>query len=193
MNVGVRYAKNRFDLEACFDLRREAEDWLAQRGIEQWTNHHTGRAGLTTAYEHGTLYVATSENRIVGCFSIAGPDFDFWTSEEARFPAKYLYKLIITQGFRGTGLGDALIDYACQRSHQLGARALRMDCWKTNTGLQKYYLDRGFEHLTTRTAPGRSSGWLAQRDVRHRTNPPGVTITPEPDLTRPGDQGKHRN
>jgi len=44
-----------------------------------------------------------------------------------------------------------------------GAESLRLDCWKTNLGLHKYYLQHGFDHLGTRDAPGHPSGALFER------------------------------
>src|SRR5690606_15645478 len=100
----------------------------------------------------------------------------FWTPAEATQPALYGYKIMISPERRGTGLGDALLDWMCERAEQVGAKWLRIDCWKTNTQLHSYFERRGFEHYDTRTAPGRNSGWLAQRDVQVRTAPSDLAI-----------------
>jgi GNAT superfamily N-acetyltransferase len=167
----IRFATSTNDLERCFELRAEAEAWLAAAGIDQWTDPQVGREAIREAYDDGTLYVVTDgagDAEIVACCSLGGPDADFWHPWEQVQPALYLYKLIITRAHAGKGLGDAILDWACHRAHQVGAKWLRLDCWRDNTSLQVHYLARGFTHVDTRTAPGRSSGWLAQRDVHSR-------------------------
>ncbi|HET6711330.1 GNAT family N-acetyltransferase, partial [Amycolatopsis sp.] len=173
----VRFATSENDLECCYRLRAEAERWLAANSVEQWTNPQTGRTAIRAAYDAGALYVfADDAGDIVACCSLSGPDPDFWRPWERTEPAIYLYKLIIARSHAGLGLGDAILDWACHRAHQAGAKWLRLDCWKDNTTLQDYYLDRGFTHLDTRTAVGRNSGWLAQRDVHHRTGDQSVVL-----------------
>lgn len=159
------------DLPAVFELRRAAETWLAAAGIEQWKNTETGRAALRRFCANRTLRVVTDPaGHIVACFALDGPDQDFWTPEEAAEPASYLYKLIVSRAHKGRGLGDAILNHACRTAAADGAKWVRMDCWRTNRRLQQYYLDRGFEHIDTRVAPDRNSGWLAQRPTWFMTS-----------------------
>ena len=114
--------------------------------------------------------ISTHAGDVVGCFALSGADQDFWTPEEAAEDALYIYKIMIRPDRRGSGLGEALLDYATDLAEQMMDVQLRVDCWQTNTGLHQYFLDRGFEHVDTRTAEGRNSGWLAQRHVSLRCN-----------------------
>ena len=75
--------------------------------------------------------------------------------QRAGRPATYLYKFMLDASARGTGLGDALLNWACERAAGQGDRWLRLDCWRSNAALHDYYLRRGFRHVDTRTAPGR--------------------------------------
>lgn len=154
------------DLGAVVKLRADAESWLQAAGIEQWTVHATGEENIRESIARGSTYVVTNgAGDVVGSFALDDVDLDFWTPTEAAQPALYLYKFMLDHPRRGGGLGDALLDWCCGRAEQVGARWLRLDCWKTNEGLHKYYEARGFARVGTRTAEGRKSGALFERSV----------------------------
>lgn len=194
----VRHASSEEDLSACLDLRAETAQWLADQGIDQWEVFETGRRVLAKAYADGTLYVIEDEcddpkvvygrREIVGCLRLDGPDQDFWDPWECAQPALYLYKFMITNGHRGSGLGDAVLDWASHRARECGAKWLRMDCRKDNTALQRYYLDRGFRNVGLRAHPGRDSGWLGERDVHVRTGRDDIRIVDETQVHVPGQR-----
>lgn len=152
------------DAETVLRLRRYAETWLRAAGIDQWTSPAKGDAAIRRQLIAGTSFIVSDETgTAVGSLCLDGPDRDFWTEQEARQPASYLYKFMLGPEARGTGLGDALLNWACERGARQGDRWLRLDCWRSNTALHDYYLRRGFRHVDTRTAPGRQSGALFER------------------------------
>lgn len=172
----VRYAGDA-DLDRVLALRRHAETWLHAAGIDQWTVRSTGERNIRQQIADGTTFVVTTgAGDVIGSLALDAADLDFWTPTEANQPALYLYKFIISSERRGRGLGDALLNWACTRAAIAGARWLRLDCWKTNPGLHKYYLDRGFRQVDVRDTPGRQSGALFERPVD--------TILPVPDDDR---------
>lgn len=157
------------DVDAVVSLRRHAEDWLREAGIEQWTRSAYGARVIEGWIGAGsTFVVSTDDGEIIGSLSLDAGDPDFWTDDELKAPACYLYKFIIRSDHRGTGLGDVLLDWSCYRTELAGNLWLRLDCWRDNTGLHKYYLDRGFHYLTTRTHPVRMSGALFERPAELR-------------------------
>lgn len=166
------------ELDALFELRRLAEQSFRAAGLDQWHDTEEGRRVIRKWVERDEMNViSTHAGDIVGCFALSGADLDFWTPEEAAQPALYVYKIIIRPDRRGTGIGDALLDYSAALAEQMGRLWLRVDCWQTNTGLHQYFLDRGFRHFGTRSAEGRNSGWLAQRPVEQRSCLSGVELT----------------
>ena len=173
----VRPAKN-YDLDALFDLRRLAEQTFRNAGLDQWHDSEEGRRVIRKWVDRDEMNVVTThEGSIIACFALSGPDQDFWTPEEAAEDALYIYKIIIRPDRKGSGVGEAILDYATDLAEQMMDVQLRVDCWQTNSGLHQYFLDRGFEHVDTRTAHGRNSGWLAQRHVSLRCNDGRVTLT----------------
>lgn len=152
------------DAGTVFRLRRHAEQWLHAAGIDQWTSPAKGDAAIRRQLAAGTSFIVSDESGApVGSLCLEGPDLDFWTEQEASEPATYLYKFMLDGSARGTGLGDALLNWACERAAGQGDRWLRLDCWRSNAALHDYYLRRGFRHVDTRTAPGRQSGALFER------------------------------
>jgi ribosomal protein S18 acetylase RimI-like enzyme len=165
------------DLDTLIGLRRYAESWLHTASIQQWTDHARGaaviRAGITDAT---TRVVLDDQGAIVASLTLSGPDPDFWTPADDPDSALYLYKFMIGPKGRGTGLGDALLDWACTQAQHRGKTWLRLDCWRTNTRLQAYYARRGFTLLRIVPVPGRDSGALMQRPATLHTSFSPITL-----------------
>lgn len=167
----IRYARPA-DVEHVIRLRAHAENWLRTAGIEQWTVSATGERNIREAIQAGTTYVVTTgAGDIVASLTLGTADLDFWTPAEAAQPALYLYKFMIRSDRRGGGLGDALLDWCCDRADMVGALWLRCDCWRSNTKLHDFYLRRGFRQVDVREAPGRKSGALFERPAETRLAP----------------------
>jgi GNAT superfamily N-acetyltransferase len=168
-------------------LRTHAEHWLANAGIEQWTASAVGEKSIRAHIERGSTYIVRDEDQIVcATFTLDGGDRDFWTEEELAEPAVYLYKFIVHSAYRGTGLGEALMNWICRRADAAGARLLRLDCWRTNEGLHAYYLNRGFRQVDVRSAYGRKSGALFERDTTIQTpTSPGTQLIDLTDESTP--------
>lgn len=169
MTLHIRLA-DEHDVESVSALRIEAEDRLHMAGIDQWHNRERGLRNLREGIEAGETFVVTDDQEeVVATLTLSGPDPDWWHEGDDPEAALYLYKLIIGDAWRGTGLGDELLDWACDQAESQGKRFVRLDCWRTNTALQRYYLARGFRHIRTETAPERGSGALFERPVTTRT------------------------
>lgn len=164
----LRLATDR-DFSAVMRLRIHAEQWLAAAGIEQWTDRVVGEQIIRRHLARGvTFVVESSDSEVIASFALDDGDPAFWTPEELGEPAAYLYKFMIDSRYRGTGLGDVLLDWACRRAAADGAAVLRLDCWKTNLGLQKYYLRHGFTYLGVRDVRGNPSGALFERPAERQ-------------------------
>jgi ribosomal protein S18 acetylase RimI-like enzyme len=151
------------DVPAMVGLRREAEDWLAARGIEQWTQKWTsvGDEKLARAARQRRAWVVDNNDAVAATVTLGGPDEDLWQIEDG--PALYLYKLMVARAHAGTGIGAAILDWACDRAARHGYPVLRLDIWPNNHGLAAYYQRHGFQHVRTVTVPGRDTGALFER------------------------------
>lgn len=151
------------DVPAMTGLRREAERWLASRGITQWTRRWETVAveKLQRATGQRRAWVVEVDGTVGATVTLGGPDEDLWRIADG--PALYLYKLIVARRHAGLGIGAMLCDWACDQAALHGYPALRLDVWHTNTRLIEYYSSQGFTHIRTELVPGRDTGALFER------------------------------
>lgn len=169
------------DVPDLMALRTEAEGWLPSLGTDQWSDPETGGRALAkwqaTIDDGRTWVILDSLGSTVGTVSRGPADRDFWHDEDRPETAFYLYKLITARSVAGMGLGSIVLDWACRVASAEGREWLRIDCWRTNTGLQLYYERLGFKHVRTEAPSHRRSGWLAQRSTSFLTNPDSPLLT----------------
>ncbi|MDJ0465985.1 GNAT family N-acetyltransferase [Streptomyces sp. H27-C3] len=155
------------DVDALMALRTEAEGWLSSVGTDQWSHSEIAGRALErwrATIDDGRSWVVTDDQGAVVATVSRGPaDPDFWRASDQPESAFYLYKLIVARSASGNGLGDRILAWADDVAAAEGRTWVRIDCWRTNHGLQKYYVDRGFEYIRTESPSHRKSGWLAQR------------------------------
>ncbi|MFC8511127.1 GNAT family N-acetyltransferase [Streptomyces sp. NPDC057411] len=156
------------DVPVLMSLRTEAEDWLQAQGSDQWSDRQTGQAAISkwhAAIEEGRTWLIRDDARdvTVGTVSRGPADRDFWKDSDQPESGLYLYKLIISRSAAGLGIGSLVIDWAARLAALEGRAWVRLDCWRTATGLQQYYERLGFEHVRTESPAHRKSGWLGQR------------------------------
>lgn len=173
------------DVPALLALRTEAEGWLRTKGTDQWSDPETGERAIgkwRASIDEGRAWVVVDEGeRVLATVSRGPVDRDFWTDEDHPESALYLYKLIVAREASGRRLGTRVIDWMSRLAALEGRSWVRIDTWRTNTGLHAYYERLGFRHVRTEAPEHRLSGWLAQR-------PAGALALPE-DLLPVGVDG----
>jgi GNAT superfamily N-acetyltransferase len=78
--------------------------------------------------------------------------------------------MIVARYHAGRGLGDELMSWVEQFAGALGYDHVRLDCYRSNTGLHAYYKAHGWTHVRTVDAPWRPSGALFQRPALRSTS-----------------------
>lgn len=155
------------DSNALMKLRIEAEEWLASAGIDQWRSPGFRDRALAKwqvdITEGRTWVVPDADGELLGTITLARPDADFWTRADSPDSAVYVAKLITARSAAGQRLGGRLLDWAGGVARDQRLPWVRLDVWRDNVRLQRYYLDEGFEHVRTEAPPHRLSGWMAQR------------------------------
>ncbi|MFJ5026103.1 GNAT family N-acetyltransferase [Streptomyces goshikiensis] len=161
-------------------LRTEAEQWLADAGVDQWRDSATRTRALAkweADIHAGRTYVVQDEqDTVLGTVTLALPDVDFWRTPDAPDDAFYVGKLITARAAKGTKLGGRILDWVGRRAAAAERSFVRLDVWRTNGALQDYYLAEGFTHVRTEAPAHRLSGWMAQR-------PAGLAMHPSAPLT----------
>ncbi|MFJ5032091.1 GNAT family N-acetyltransferase [Streptomyces sp. NPDC088560] len=155
------------DVPALLALRTEAEGWLRTKGTDQWSDPETGDRAISkwrASIDEGRAWVVVGEHdEVLATVSRGSVDRDFWTDDDRPETALYLYKLIVAREASGRQLGTRVIDWMSRLAALEGRTWVRIDTWRTNTGLHAYYERLGFQHVRTEAPSHRLSGWLAQR------------------------------
>ncbi|MER7189277.1 GNAT family N-acetyltransferase [Streptomyces flaveolus] len=144
-------------------LLREASAWLASRNIDQWQYPpHSDR--ITAALEQGVCFLAFEGNEPIATIQVDDfADPEFWAPDDEPTAALYVHRMAVRRAAAGTGVGSVLLDWAAERAAAQGKRWLRLDAWKDNQGLHRFYKSAGFTLLRIVDLPHRRSGALFQR------------------------------
>lgn len=163
------------DLPALEALYEQAQHWLTGKGLDQWQPpaDDTGQLrerisrGITRAIERGTCYVAEQGPSIVGTITVDEyADPEFWNEQDDPASALYVHRMIIARSASGQCLGGQLLDWAARHAEQCGKKWIRLDAWRTNGDLQRYYRSEGMTLVRVVSLDHRGSGALFQRAVR---------------------------
>ncbi|MGW0432575.1 GNAT family N-acetyltransferase [Micromonospora sp. NPDC003197] len=146
-------------------LLTDASGWLASRGINQW-REPPRRAKILAAIARGECFLAQTDGVVVGTITIDDlADSDFWTDDDLPAAALYVHRMAVVRTAAGRGLGGIMLDWAAARARETGKSWLRLDAWKTNLALHRYYRGQGFALLRVVDLPHRQSGALFQRST----------------------------
>jgi ribosomal protein S18 acetylase RimI-like enzyme len=147
--------------------RQQAADWLRGLGIDQWSNAFP-QEHILASIQAGTVYLVMDGSTPAATLTLdTEPEPDLWTDAELQEPCMHLHKVIVSREYAGQGLGSRLVDWASDRTAQSGGTWVRINVWSTNTGLQAYWTQQGFQHVRTVAGGGVGgagvAGWLGQR------------------------------
>ncbi|WP_219467420.1 GNAT family N-acetyltransferase [Nonomuraea rhizosphaerae] len=175
------------DLPGVLRLLADTSEWLHSQGVRQWPRGGFGPERIEPLIAERVLYLVDDELRYLELDDAAPPvatiavdghaDPEFWRPGDDPGDALYVHKLAVARPWSGSGLGDALLDWAGAMAYDQGRTWLRLDCAKANQRLQAYYSKHRFRHLRTVDLPHRSSGALFQRPAE------GALTTAFRDLT----------
>lgn len=153
------------ELDIVESLLIEVSEWLASRGIDQW-QYPPHRDRIRHALARGEVFLAIQDDRPVGTLQLDDyADPEFWTTDDQPEKALYIHRMAVTRSAAGQGIGSMMLDWAAQRAAGSGKPQLRLDAWKTNPGLHRYYRGEGFQLVRLVNLPHRRSGALFQRRV----------------------------
>lgn len=140
----------------------EASAWLAEIGQDQW-QYPARVERIAASIAAGDCWLAFQDGPVATITLDGHADPDFWTPADDPASALYVHRMIVRRPAAGAGLGAGLLDWAAARSVRAGRRWVRLDCWKTNQPLRRWYEAQGFVLVRVVDLPHRGSGALYQR------------------------------
>lgn len=135
---------------------------LHRRGVEQWLDGF-GPDRLGPPVQAGYTWLAEGAGTRLAVATITLTpelDPDFWTEAERAGPALQVSKLATAPWAAGAGIGAAVLRWAMDRAARMEVPVVRLDVWRTNSALQRWYQEQGFDYVRTETVMGRNSGAL---------------------------------
>ncbi|MCD9903008.1 GNAT family N-acetyltransferase [Streptomyces sp. MT29] len=153
------------ELETVEALLREASAWLASRGIDQW-QYPPHRDRIVEALKLGVCFLAFEDGNPVATIQVDDcADPEFWPPEDRPDAALYVHRMAVSRAASGAGIGNLLLDWATERAAAQDKRWLRLDAWKDNKGLHRFYKNAGFTLVRIIDLPHRRSGALFERST----------------------------
>ncbi|MFI7680359.1 GNAT family N-acetyltransferase [Actinophytocola sp. NPDC049390] len=153
------------DVGVVADMWVRAAAALADVGLDQW-QYPVKLDNIRAAIAAKTCWlVRDPAETVVGTITVdRNADPAMWLPEDHPDEALYLHRMVTEPAAKGIELGSALIDWAARRAIEVGCKWIRLDAWRSNPGLWRYYADRGFELVRVVPDPS-GSGACFQRDA----------------------------
>ncbi|SFT43602.1 Acetyltransferase (GNAT) family protein [Actinopolyspora lacussalsi subsp. righensis] len=127
-------------------LRRQLEDWLYDRGIEQWPRGEVSFDRIASEVERAEWRrVRLPDLGVVAAMRVLWSDPDFWGADPT--PAIYVHGLMVDRSMARTGMGTFLLESAAEIGRAAGLHTFRLDCAESNATLRSYYGARGFHEV----------------------------------------------
>jgi GNAT superfamily N-acetyltransferase len=181
-SVHVKQAITEDDIIEVVTLWNRSAAWLRSRGLDQW-QYPVKWENIRRAVADGTCWlVTTGDGRTIGTITVEYTADPYWLSTDDPGDALYIHRMVVDEEARGIELGSALLDWAALKAENLGRFWLRLDAWKSNPALHRYYLGRGFTLVRIDDNPSDPSGACFQR-------PASVRLHRGPDVIEDGALG----
>jgi GNAT superfamily N-acetyltransferase len=131
------------DLEVASSILIEAAIWLAQTGEMRWRPEQFSPDLLEPLVHSSELFLAFRGDEAVGTMYLQLEDQVFW-SDVPMGESLFIHKLAVGLEARGTGVSQALIEFAKLEVQCRGRKFLRLDC-RNNPKIRALYENAGFE------------------------------------------------
>lgn len=148
------------------EVRSNLEVWLAERGYEDHSDPYWSKkahAAIDRFHDERRFIGLVDQGETVAVGALAGPDMNFWTSDDELHSAWYIARVMVVH--HGRDYGAQLIEIVAMMAAATGRQLLRLDCMRENTRLHDYYLHRGFRLVRIVEHPDRESGALFERPL----------------------------
>lgn len=160
------------DIETVTHILNEAGGRLEDAGLDQWGHGWMPQSRMAAMIHRGETYIAIEHGRAVATVTLSEDPGPFWTPEERQERAIYMGKLArLSDAPQGIGIWIMNV-WVPGWAWENGYDMVRLDAWRTNKGLYRFYANRGWRYVRTEEVPGNWSGQLFER--RALRSPGGI-------------------
>ncbi|GEP44802.1 GNAT family N-acetyltransferase [Brevifollis gellanilyticus] len=148
MSLHIRPADSN-DIQVVSAILGEAAEWLQQQGTPMWKADELLPDNIEQDVLDGLFYLAEKDGVCVGTVKFQLEDPLFWPDLQEG-EAAYVHRLAVSRAAAGGGISKQLLQWAADRTRELGRRYLRLDCEADRTRLREVYERFGFKHHSDR-------------------------------------------
>lgn len=143
------------DVDRMDEICEAAKVAMRNMGIDQWQDGYPNRACWEADVDDGFAYVAeTDEGTVVGMFALVidtetcDPEPSYgaidgaWLTPAAKYAA--VHRVGVAPEAKGQGVAGTMLDFACDKTAQLGIASVRIDTHADNKPMQRALQKAGF-------------------------------------------------
>jgi GNAT superfamily N-acetyltransferase len=179
-SVSIRRAVDEDDVQAVAKLWIMSARWIASRGLDQW-QYPVRVESILSDLQDRILWVVQDGDRPVGTITVDNvAEPQYWFPSDDPADALYVHRMVTDESVKGRRLGVALLDWVARSATAQNLSWVRLDAWRTNILLHKYYQSVGFDLVRVVVDPS-GSGACFQRNssVQLGEGPDIVELTPD--------------
>lgn len=166
----VRRARGADDVETVAKMWVRAAERLAAKGSDQW-QYPVKVHNINAAVAAGTCWLVHTDGQVAGTITVdQQADPTYWLPEDDPTNALYVHRMIIEPALQGQNAGVALLDWVAETAIAQGFHWVRLDAWRSNHGLRRYYEHLGFQLVRVAEDDPTGSGACYQRSSDIRLN-----------------------
>ena len=148
MSLVIRQALPQ-DVGVVADILKEAERWLADRGMAMWQLDELSFSPMADEVNLGLFFLAERDGEVAATIRFQLEDKLFWPDVKQDDSA-FIHRLAVRRRFAGGDVSSALMLWAIARTDLLGRRYLRLDCEASRLRLREIYERIGFRFHSNR-------------------------------------------
>ena len=135
------------DFDEVWQVVQEAIAALLASGSDQWGDFYPTSAHFEADIQHGHLFVAHRESKIIGLVALndeQDPQYDevWWKYPEST--PLVVHRLIVSPSHQNQGIATQIMRFAEQHALDSGFDAIRLDAYKNNPASLKLYEHLGY-------------------------------------------------
>ncbi len=129
-------------------LITSCSDWLSSEGFDNWKEYYTSEI-IMKKLLNSIVYGLFVGKELIGCISISNVMPVYSISEDLKYYTfqdknpTHLSMLAVSPKYQKQGLATKLLEFS-EKLARKKSKAIRLDVWKKNLDLNKFYIKRGY-------------------------------------------------
>ena len=131
-----------------FELTSNCAKKLLENGIQQWDNTYPSLEIITSDIASKSVQGIYLQTRLLGIYVLdqnQSPEYASVAWKYNEKPICVIHRMAVDPNSQGIGLGIKLLKHAEEKAKKLGYQSIRLDAFKGNKPLLRFYEKRGYQ------------------------------------------------